>query len=124
MLLLEKEGGGRERVLLVQVKCRDCAQETETLFHVVGFKCGNCGSYNTVRCGNEEIPEDEGEGAEVRPGHILQEMLRMIREMRQRFRGRARRGEGEEEEEEESGDEEEEEEGEDEFTSEESEAER
>ena len=30
------------------------------MFHVVGLKCTNesCGSYNTVRCGNEEIPQD------------------------------------------------------------------
>ena len=90
------------------MKCRDCSQETETGFHVVGLKCTNCGSYNTVRCGNEEIPEDQGggeEGEEVRPGQVLQEMLRMIREMRQRYREIARAaagdgGNGEEEEEE------------------------
>ena len=83
------------RYLLLQVKCRDCTQETDTHFHVVGLKCANCGSYNTVRCGSEEIPEDHGEGEEgegVRPGHVLQEMLRMIREMRQRYRDLARAG--------------------------------
>ena len=42
------------------MSCRDCHEETETVFHVVGLKCmkENCGSYNTVRCGNEEIPQD------------------------------------------------------------------
>ena len=42
------------------MKCRDCSRETETDFHIVGLKCTNCGSYNTVRCGNGEIPEDQG----------------------------------------------------------------
>lgn len=41
-----------------QVNCRDCHKESETNFHVIGFKCSECGSYNTVRCGNEEIPPD------------------------------------------------------------------
>ena len=36
-------------------------QTTTTQFHVVGLKCGSCGSYNTSRSGNEEIP---GESAE------------------------------------------------------------
>ena len=45
----------------MQVQCRDCQKETETEFHVVGFKCGNCGSYNTVRSGSEEMPEDGGQ---------------------------------------------------------------
>lgn len=29
---------------------------------MVGLKCPKCSSYNTVRCGNEEIPEDDGAG--------------------------------------------------------------
>lgn len=41
-----------------KVKCRDCHKETAAVFHIIGLKCGGCGSYNTVRCGNEEIPED------------------------------------------------------------------
>ena len=53
---------------------------------MVGFKCGNCGSYNTVRCGNEEVPEDEaGQGADGGEGgrmNMLLEMIRMIRERR------------------------------------------
>lgn len=30
------------------------------MFHILGLKCmrENCGSYNTVRCGKEEIPND------------------------------------------------------------------
>ena len=109
------DGGYMKENLVLQVKCRDCVQECQTEFHVIGLKCVNCGSYNTVRCGNEEIPEDEGgegegegEGEGARPRQVLQEMLRMIREMRQRYRQMAEaveRGEegnaGEEEEEEE-----------------------
>lgn len=78
----------------VQIKCRDCQQETETEFHVVGFKCSNCGSYNTVRSGNEEIPRDEGEeggegegeegaggGVYVRAGAVFREVWRVIRDL-------------------------------------------
>ena len=30
------------------------------MFHIMGLKCmgDGCGSYNTVRCGKEEIPQD------------------------------------------------------------------
>ena len=75
----------------MQIKCRDCQQETETEFHVVGFKCSNCGSYNTVRSGNEEFPQDEGEegeeregarqGVHVRGGAVFREVWRMIRDL-------------------------------------------
>ncbi len=41
-----------------QVKCRDCNKETETVYHIIGLKCTDCNSYNTVRSGSEEIPED------------------------------------------------------------------
>ena len=96
-----------------QVQCRDCREESQTDFHVVGFKCGNCGSYNTVRCGSEELPEDRGgagEGAEgegeaegeeagggggaMRMINALLEIARVRREMRQQQRGE----EGEEDE--------------------------
>lgn len=30
--------------------------EGETLYHVAGLKCCECGSYNTVRCGSETLP--------------------------------------------------------------------
>ena len=82
-----------------QVKCRDCLEETDTQFHVVGFKCGGCGSYNTVRCGNEEIPEDEegGDGAEMGAGQMLENVMRMLQDWRHRFRemgGGGEEGEG------------------------------
>ena len=34
-------------------------QENDTNFHFVGFKCPTCGSYNTVRTGNESLPLDD-----------------------------------------------------------------
>ena len=87
------------------MKCRDCLKETETSFHVVGLKCGECGSYNTVRCGNEEIPEDEGgqEGAVGGGVGVVPflEMWRIIQNARRRLAGQDREvgeaGEGEEE---------------------------
>ncbi len=47
--------------MYIQIQCRDCREESETDFHIVGLKCSKCSSYNTVRCGNEELPEDDGE---------------------------------------------------------------
>ena len=51
---------------------RVLVQTTITQFHVIGLKCKGCGSYNTSRCGNEEIPtesqsesEDEDEDDEI-----------------------------------------------------------
>ena len=102
----------------LQVKCRDCEQETETEFHVVGLKCKNCvcGSYNTVRCGREELPEDNGgeeagQGAGQGAVHVVQNMLRMIGaigDMRARLGEDGSDSEDEEEEEEEESEEEEE----------------
>ena len=71
---------------------------------MVGFKCNDCGSYNTVRCGNEEIPEDEGGEGEEPRRNVLLEMVRMVREMRRRHR--EEREEGQEREEGEERDEE------------------
>ena len=31
------------------VLCNDCQGRTTAPFHVIGIKCGNCGSYNTRR---------------------------------------------------------------------------
>ena len=47
-------------LFLLQVMCRDCQAESDTVFHIMGLKCmgDGCGSYNTVRCGKEEIPQD------------------------------------------------------------------
>ncbi|CAG9861540.1 unnamed protein product [Phyllotreta striolata] len=33
----------------VGILCKDCHQESTVKFHVVGFKCQHCGSYNTCR---------------------------------------------------------------------------
>ena len=60
---------------LPQVMCRDCHTETQTAFHVIGLKCGQCGSYNTVRCGEEEIPED----AEPEGNHAFLQRLQELR---------------------------------------------
>jgi len=30
-----------------EVLCKDCSKASKTLFHIVGMKCGDCGSYNT-----------------------------------------------------------------------------
>ena len=38
--------------------CSDCHKESDAVFHILGLKCTNCKSYNTVRNGNEEIPQD------------------------------------------------------------------
>ncbi|KAG7163483.1 RING finger and CHY zinc finger domain-containing protein 1-like isoform X1 [Homarus americanus] len=35
--------------LYCNVLCRDCHEESLTMFHVLGHKCLQCGSYNTVR---------------------------------------------------------------------------
>ena len=34
----------------VAVLCNDCHEESTADFHVIGLKCGECGSYNTRRC--------------------------------------------------------------------------
>jgi len=33
----------------VYILCRDCHKESELVFHVIGLKCKECGSYNTCR---------------------------------------------------------------------------
>ncbi len=45
-------------VFLLKISCRDCRKESRTVFHVIGLKCMECGAYNTVRTGEEEIPPD------------------------------------------------------------------
>jgi hypothetical protein len=37
------------RNMVVSVLCNDCHARSEVRFHVVGHKCGGCGSYNTRR---------------------------------------------------------------------------
>ena len=40
-----------------QISCHDCLAKSDTSFHDIGLKCASCGSYNTVRCGHEELPK-------------------------------------------------------------------
>jgi len=35
--------------LYATIQCRDCLKPTLSPFHIMGMKCGDCGSYNTVR---------------------------------------------------------------------------
>jgi len=37
------------RDLYANIKCRDCLQTSLASFHILGIKCNECGSYNTVR---------------------------------------------------------------------------
>ena len=62
----------------IQILCRDCHTESDTIFHIIGLKCmgADCGSYNTVRCGQEEIPED---AVPVR----AQEFMEFVRQRRE-----------------------------------------
>jgi len=46
------------------IQCRDCSKPSLSLFHILGMKCGECGSYNTVRArgplvrrGGEMLPD-------------------------------------------------------------------
>ena len=34
----------------IKVHCHDCDLDTDTVFHVLGNKCTECGGYNTQRC--------------------------------------------------------------------------
>ena len=43
----------------VWVHCNDCEQKSKVPFHVMGGKCGNCRSYNTMRDKGELIYDDE-----------------------------------------------------------------
>ena len=76
-----------------QIQCRDCHEESETNFHVVGLKCPKCSSYNTVRCGNEEIPEDDG-GAEGNGGNDM--VMRILNHLLNLRAGQRQRGDGSE----------------------------
>jgi RING finger/CHY zinc finger protein 1 len=37
------------RNLRVKILCNECSAKTTVPFHIFGLKCGDCGSYNTVR---------------------------------------------------------------------------
>lgn len=47
-----------------EILCRDCNKTTTTLFHIVGMKCGECGSYNTSLEG-PFLRRSQAEGAEM-----------------------------------------------------------
>ncbi|VDI18316.1 RING finger and CHY zinc finger domain-containing protein 1 [Mytilus galloprovincialis] len=38
----------------IQILCRDCHKESNVVFHVLGSKCSECGSYNTCRTAGPE----------------------------------------------------------------------
>uniref|UniRef100_A0A8W8N2T0 RING finger and CHY zinc finger domain-containing protein 1 n=1 Tax=Magallana gigas TaxID=29159 RepID=A0A8W8N2T0_MAGGI len=42
----------------VQILCKDCHEESRVLFHVLGLKCQQCGSYNTCRTQEPEGAEE------------------------------------------------------------------
>ncbi|WAR22768.1 ZN363-like protein [Mya arenaria] len=42
------------RNMHVGILCRDCHKESSVLFHVIGLKCSECGSYNTCRSADPE----------------------------------------------------------------------
>ena len=33
----------------VAILCNDCEQHSDTIFHIVGLECTQCGSFNTKR---------------------------------------------------------------------------
>ena len=43
----------------VRVQCNDCSEKMGTAFHILGLKCGGCGSYNTTKIGEDGGEEDE-----------------------------------------------------------------
>ena len=75
----------------------------------MGFRCENCRSYNTVRCGNEEFPEDagrrenegenndggRGRGGAVRMINAVLELARLRRQQRREQREREEESEEE-----------------------------
>ncbi|XP_065899984.1 uncharacterized protein [Dysidea avara] len=68
----------RYRNFTIKVLCQDCHETTTTQFHVIGLKCQSCGSYNTSRCGNEEIPaESESESEEDDDDDEIEEDARL-----------------------------------------------
>jgi len=48
------------RAKRVRIQCNDCGEKMGTVFHILGLKCGSCGSYNTTKIGEDEtLSEDE-----------------------------------------------------------------
>ncbi|CAD5124518.1 DgyrCDS12797 [Dimorphilus gyrociliatus] len=44
--------------LEVWINCGDCHKKSKTKFHIVGLKCAECGSYNTVETSGRETREN------------------------------------------------------------------
>ena len=49
------------RGLFRKILCKDCHQHTTATFHIVGMKCGSCGSYNTTIDSGPLLVKVEGE---------------------------------------------------------------
>lgn len=47
--LAETQMPTRYRNCYAKILCNDCQSKTVTIFHIIGLKCGACGSYNTAR---------------------------------------------------------------------------
>lgn len=58
-----------------QILCKDCNSSSTVLFHIVGMKCGHCGSYNTtLDKGPLLVMMDGSEGSEERKYRPLTEV--------------------------------------------------
>lgn len=42
--------------LYVDILCKDCHQQSNIPYHVVGLKCTHCGAYNTCQTKNTTTP--------------------------------------------------------------------
>lgn len=40
----------------LRILCRDCHKHSNVKFHIIGLKCGECGSYNTSRDDDGNAP--------------------------------------------------------------------
>ena len=38
-----------EYIKIINIRCNDCENQSETDFHFIGLKCGICNSYNTYQ---------------------------------------------------------------------------
>lgn len=48
-----------------EILCRDCNKKSTSVFHIVGLKCGECGSYNTSLDGGPFLRRTEGSDGEM-----------------------------------------------------------
>lgn len=59
------------RNVQLYILCKDCHKESKVLYHIIGLKCGQCGSYNTCRSKNPEYDGSAEEDSE--DGHDLED---------------------------------------------------